>query len=251
MFRSNRIKLRQLIIRFDRSVAYRFHKILKSFLAWLNFPNYKIQLYRLNHFLSDPNRLLKEAVLLHEEHPNRPEPVFKIAEAKYQLEDRTYRDEFKKYQKIRQKWLTESGLNSFNTDIIWLSMYVGSLGNHRPILTLIKAKKMGLADNKSTTLILPNNSVPRNKTFLSYFEPYITIISDDQISRDLDFISDALMLPIHNFVPIQSDCVGLNYFNHIIAQNIPENGEMHFKLSAEHKAKGDKILRKFGVPEDA
>jgi len=244
-------KILEVIICLERSFAYRINQKLKIILAYMNFPSYKIQLYRLEQYRTDPLKVLKEAILLHSRYPNRPEPIFKIGTLKYDLGDPSYREEFRKYQAVRKDWLVNSGLNSLNMDVIWSGLYLGSLGNHRPLRSFILAKKIGLIPNNSTVLMLASNSTPTNKTFFSYFEPEVTIISDNQIVRDLEAISDSLIYPLNTYVPIGHDCVKLNFFEHIANQNIQKNNVFNLKLKSDHKEKGDQLLRKFGVPKDA
>ena len=80
---------------------------------------------------------------------------------------------FNLYHDLREKWLSDTGLEKLGIDFIDVGVVAGSFGNLYSLETLIQAKKIGLSKSvNDIVLIKGENFKPRNGTLFSYFEEF-------------------------------------------------------------------------------
>ena len=127
----------------------------------LNLLGYKIsEISELENLIDKTKKLnvlekLKTSKKLIEKHPNIPFFYLQVAECLHRLCDPEKFRYFKKYGEIRSVWLKENKLDDLNIEFIWSGMFIGSLGNHYPVESLINASYPNSLEYYESCLSLP------------------------------------------------------------------------------------------------
>ncbi len=205
------------------------------------------------HTIKNPRSKLNAVKELVRKYPRHPLPHLELAQCLHKLSDPNEFEQFNRYGEVRQEWLIQTGLEELNLEFIWPGMFIGSLGNHYAIESLLKANKLRLRPAKKPFLLLPHNMQFRNPALFEYFEPHLCIIRDAEVIKSLKRLESILTLPLGIVLPLNDGCPFLDFAaNRAEMEEEKQGFELDlFQLSVRHKEMGIQVLEKLGVPKDA
>ena len=156
----------------------------------------------------------------------------------------------------KQKTLTLSAQEKgFDFQIIEPGLVAATIGTSINLDAWIKSRILGF--QKKNPLILPFPPVYKNKItnrcMLDYYRPYIDIIEDPkQAKYYYSFLKD--LMCVHDVhIPCGDNIVPFTHSSAVYVQSIwdKQGRKPLFKLTEEHKSRGNKILKDMGLPNNA
>lgn len=127
------------------------------------------------------------------------------------------------------------------------SVYLGSLGNHHLLSSLIQGIELGYRERRKPTVYLSKLDKLRNPTLFKYFSKYLEIKSFNSNKRD------CIDLPFLGLlVDIDEKMTQFEIADSFLQRKWSESGRPPLlSLTKEDNAKGEKYLQGLGIPKGA
>ena len=186
-------------------------------------------------------------------YPNHPLSHLELAACLHTMSDPHQFEQIDRYGEVRRKWLINTGFEELDIEIIWLGMFVGSLGNPFAIESLLKANQLGLRTARKPVLLLPQTARLRNPALFSYFEPHLSVIRDEEAIHSLKRMESILTLPLSLCLPLHEGYLFQDFAANRVEVERKDQGvdAALFKLSDNHREMGMQALEELGLPKDA
>ena len=140
-------------------------------------------------------------------------------------------------------------------EVIEPGLITRTIGTSFNLDALIKSRMLGLQENKRLILPLIPQIKDRiiNPCLLNYFRPYIDIIEDPKEAKYYRSLLKDLMCVYDIYIPCGKNIVPLAHTCATYIQSIWDQQKRKplFQLTDEHRHKGNSILKKIGLPDDA
>ena len=164
-------------------------------------------------------------------------------------------DLLNKYNQVRNTWLKKKSLfGIFKTGFIPVETVIGSFGNIWPLFHYIKYIKNFDGSDEKPNLLLRDNDKPTNGTLFSFFKPYLNVIKSTSFNYKLNYISELFRIPIGVGLPFKDSYYPWPFAINLMQQKMQNSEKLnfnYFKLSDEDNKKGNEILKKIGLPDNA
>jgi putative glycosyltransferase (TIGR04372 family) len=203
--------------------------------------------------IKDIPQRLSAARELVRKYPDHPMPHYQLALCMHiTCEPQVFR-QFDLYGEVRRQWLIQTGLDELGLEFIWPGMVVGSVGNHYALEGLLNANRLDLRPEKRPFLLLSHDLQLRNEALFEYFEPYLTVIRNEEAIESLRELQSNLTLPLGACLTMHEGALYLDLAANWVDQTRKDKGldGSLFRLKDNHFEKGVLALRQLGLPEDA
>ena len=216
-------------------------KKINKIMSNLNIKNTDLKLKEINKILSKNSHpvILREIVTYEIDKAKNPEVGF---------------TKIKNYNIFLKDWLKRKKLNFLQKDFIPSSLVVGALGNHLPLFYYLKYRLNNKNSIDKPNLLLLKNHKVTNSTLYKYFIKHINIIKEISSYYKLNNISKIFQIPMAGTLPFNNKhfpfFASINFINQDFLKK--KKPKFNFlKINKKDFSKGQKLLKKIGIPKDA